>query len=565
MTTPAEIEADATTVAAIAEALRAFAKALRANQLYLPNNPTRQRALEIAQTLFQQVWLYADPITLAIRETELLWRDHVVYRDAERGTDGLPFLLYRDGLRELQVRTGFETDELAELLALLQRARTAQPDEDDLVTLLWVGDFTFVRYRHVETGTDAELPLMLAGSDGIATFSTTGPQLATANEEAPPLEGPPPGFVRLEDFDTTLYFLDRRELQYLNDEVRREYGTDGKRDVISILFDILETQTAERTIDEVAGYLGALLTEFIAAAEYDDVAYLLREARVTIGRARGLPPSAREALSALSDRLSEPSVMSQILQALEEGTRAPSPAVLDSLFAELRRTALPTLVAWLAGAPASAMQAAVERAAAGLAASHTGELVKLLEGSDDDTIRGAVRLAARLKSPATVNGLGRVVVRSTDHALRADAVNALGETGSVSGMQYVERAIDDAAREVRVAAFRAIANNRYTNALPKLAAAMRKRDLRSADLTEKVALFEAYGTLCGDEGVPALESVLNGRTLLSFREPPDLRACAARALGLVATPAATDVLRAAIETKDVIVRTAVQRALRGNA
>ena len=92
-------EVNAVALNAIAEALRALAKALRANQLYLPNNPTRQRATEIAQSLFTQVWYHADSVSIDIRETELLWEEQVVYRDAERGSESLPFVFYRDGLR----------------------------------------------------------------------------------------------------------------------------------------------------------------------------------------------------------------------------------------------------------------------------------------------------------------------------------------------------------------------------------------------------------------------------------------------------------------------------------
>ena len=47
------------------------------------------------------------------------------------------------------------------------------------------------------------------------------------------------------------------------------------------------------------------------------------------------------------------------------------------------------------------------------------------------------------------------------------------------------------------------------------------------------------------------------------REDPDLRACAAVALGRVATDRARSVLRKAAEDKEVVVRTAVNRALRG--
>jgi HEAT repeat protein len=80
-----------------------------------------------------------------------------------------------------------------------------------------------------------------------------------------------------------------------------------------------------------------------------------------------------------------------------------------------------------------------------------------------------------------------------------------------------------------------------------------------------MALFEAFGTLCGDAGVGVLDTLLNARALLGPREPAEVRACAARALGLVGSPRALDALRRAADAKDAVVRGAVARALRGVA
>ncbi|MEP6833641.1 MAG: HEAT repeat domain-containing protein [Gemmatimonas sp.] len=558
-------EVNVVAVNAIAEALRAFAKALRANQLYLPNNPTRQRAIEVAQSLFTQVWYHTDAVRIEIHETELLWDEQVVYRDAERGSEALPFVFYRDGLRELELLPGFEHDELPTLLALLQRAKTAAPDEDDLVTLLWVADLATVRYRHVEIGGDAELPLMLAGGSGIATFTTGGPQLAVPGAESePPGDGPPPGIVRMEEFETTLYFLEPRELAYLKEEVQREFGTDGKRDVLGVLFDIIETQDANDAHHEALAVLNAWLIELIAAADYELVAFLLQEAGDTVRRTNTMSQATRDALSDISTRLSDPAVMAQLLQAIDENTRAPVASTLESLFSHLHASGLPVLLSWLASVPPSPARAAVERAATHLAASNTGELNRLLEHSDVNVVKGALRLATRLKSPAAVPGLAKVL-RATDAQLRTEAVAALGEIATPGAMQTMERAMDDDDRDVRVTALRSIASNRHSNAVPKLEQLLRNKDIQKADLSEKVALFDAYGLLCGDAGVAVLDGLLNGRSLMRFREPSEIRGCAARALGLVGTPDAMASLQRAADSKDLVVRTAVQRAGRGVA
>jgi HEAT repeat protein len=88
--------------------------------------------------------------------------------------------------------------------------------------------------------------------------------------------------------------------------------------------------------------------------------------------------------------------------------------------------------------------------------------------------------------------------------------------------------------------------------------------VRAADLTEKLAFFEALGTLADAETVATLDRMLNGRRLFG-KELPELRACAAVALGRAGSPAALAALRRAINESNPIVRSAVSRALRQEA
>lgn len=564
-TTEHEVAVSPVAVTAIEDALRAFAKALRAIQLYLPNNPTRATAIEQARAAFSRVWRVANPLEIQIKDASFVWEERTVYLDAERGTDGLPWLLYRDGLRSLHLHSGFETTDLEALLAILHKARTASPDDDDLVTLLWVADLATIEYRHVEHDAVGDMPVM-SGTDrpGVAVFAPgVAPLAVPSAETAAPGEGPPPGMVRVEDFDTTLYFLDTREALYLQEELKREYAEDHRRLVLASLFDIVEAQSSAHSQLEALRTVDQLLIEFLTLGEYELVAFALREAS-TVSRRLAADEPVLAAMRDLPARLSEPAVMSQLLQALDESARAPVASLLEGLFVELRPSALEPLVAWLGVATASPARASIERASARLAGAHTAELAQLLEHESEFVVRGALRLAAQLATPAAVPGLARLL-RGRDPKLRVEALGVLGAIASPAALQAVERGIDDSDRDVRVAAFRVIAARSHTAALPRLLDAVRRKELRAADLSEKMALFEAFGSMCGDAGVSELDTLLNARGLLGAREPAELRACAARALGMVASPTAIAALQRAADTKDVVVRSAVARAMRGNA
>lgn len=551
----------------VEEAFRALSKAFRAWQLYLPNNPMRERALDAARSSFAACLAEeGGALRVLVREGEFVVDGHVVHRELDRPTDGIPWILYRDGVRELTLHAGFESEALTPLLQILQRARQAAPDDDDLVTMLWVADLDTLHYRFVDVGGVPDATALSTHRTGSGQFDAgdygARPGVGVAAAESPLLGEGPPGVLRVEDFDSTLYFLDARELAYLQDEVRSEFGQDPRRAVLATLFDIIELRREDDVRAEAIEHIESTMIDLLAGGAYELTAFALREARITASRSEALSTVLQQRLVALADRLSDHAVVAQLLQAVDEGSRAPGAETLEALVAELRGSALSPLLAWLAQSPVGAARGSVERAVMRLAEQHTAELVRLIEGHDGSVALGAMRLSAQLRTPAAVPSLARVL-RSADVSLRLDAVLALSAIGSTGALQALEPVLDDEDRDVRVAAVRAVATHRYQAALPRLTRALARKELRSAERTEKTVLFDAFGTICGDAGVPTLDAVLNARSLLGPRESTEMRACAARALGLVGTRLAADALRKSVDARDAVVRNEVSRALRG--
>lgn len=554
----------------IQELLRLFGKAARAHQLYLPNNPVYKAAQDALRAGFLPIWEQTDELVLGFTENEVKYGGETVLEERSKGSDSLPWTFYKDGVRELRFLRGFDEEELGRLLDILQRVRKASPDEDDLLTLLWQGDFTFLRYRYVDMMVDATVPMAEGGevlTDGeelVEGGGRTGQRIDPAtyaggdDEE----EETRAGVVSMSDFDSTLYFLDEKEIEYLQTEVKREYETDLRQSVVALLLDILEQQPDADIRVEVADILDNFMLHMLTGSQFHNVAYLLREAQVASQRAAELQQQVRERLTVLPARLSAPEALSQMLQSIDESETPPSAAELEELFEQLRPTALGTVFDWLGRLQSPRIRPLLEQAAARLAGQNTAELVKLI-GSDNRAVAlEATRRAGALKTPAAVAPLARVLVDG-DAELRVAAIQALTEIGTPGAMQALERGLEDSDRDVRVATARAIQGRSYRAALPKLEAAVKGRGIRDADLSEKMALFEAYGTMCGDGGVATLDGMLNGKSLFGPRTDAELRACAAMALGKVATPGAQAALQKAANEKDVVVRNAVSRALRG--
>ncbi len=535
--------------------MQVLVKGLRATQLYLPNNPVYQRAVENIRGSFRQIWQATDDLHLDVGETDFKWEATVVYSQDQRN-ESIAWTLYKDGVRSVTLRPGVEDVEIVRFLAVLHRAKNLAADApDDLLTLLWGEDFQFIAYTFRELTTENAAPI--EAGETIASAQPVDVR-HVVEQEAPPRRE---GLVRIEDFDTTLYFLEEREVEYLRKEGEREYGQDLRRNVLAMLFDLLELQTYGTVRAELIGIVENFIPYLLGAGDFRSVAYILREIRVVLERARELIPEHRQTLAALPSRLSQPDALAQLLQSLDEATVHPTEEELSETFRELRPEALPTLMAWIPRLTNERVRDLIGNAAMRLAQEHAGEVLKALASPDPAAQLEMVRLAGRLKLPGAPEGMGPLLL-SEDRALKLAVVDALTQIASPSALRLLEAAVDDSDRDVRIGAVKFLASRGHRNAFARVEGAVTSSKLKDTDLTEKMAFYEAYGTLAGPKGIPVLEKILVAKGLLARKEDPETRACAAMALGKIRTPEARAVLEKVAQDKEALVRNAVSRALR---
>jgi DNA-binding transcriptional ArsR family regulator len=129
----------------MASLLTRLAATSRSFLLYDPHNEAIQRFITILLEQFTSALADEGPLSFQVQPLEILFEDGLVYlnRDRERS---LAFRLYRDGVRSLRFRPGFDWEELAKLLEVLSiRYTGVNQREEDVVTLLWKA-----RFRHLE-------------------------------------------------------------------------------------------------------------------------------------------------------------------------------------------------------------------------------------------------------------------------------------------------------------------------------------------------------------------------------------------------------------------------------
>ncbi len=225
--------------------LELFDWRLRTMSAFSSEHPIHAQEEEKVREGFTRLWEQLSGLPLSVTEKGLLWEaDNVLPIDDEK--EGFAWALSDAGIRFVAFFPGAEEAEIMAFLAAIHRSRSlTDEDVDDLLTLLWTADFQYIRYKAPEVVQEDEI-VVEEDRPAAASNAPKAEEVRRQVEEEVghvSTEAPTPTIVDLEAYESTLYFLDNSEIEYLKREVEHEYSQDLGGNVIALLFDTFELQT----------------------------------------------------------------------------------------------------------------------------------------------------------------------------------------------------------------------------------------------------------------------------------------------------------------------------------
>jgi hypothetical protein len=546
--------------------LRSAQKLLAALRTEPPDAEDRGRAADVLRLSFAPIWRRVPFIELTVTDQAVLWNGNPVLETAD-DREGLIAALRGGGVTGLTLVPGVESSEIHELLLAVHRARGHRGPEADLPTLLFRADLRLLRYSIEDgEGISAEQALRIgasppAPSSGSAAPTRESDAIREAVREDAAEEQRRRAIVQLEQYDSTLYFLDEREIEYLKSAIDREYTQDHAKNALALLLDTLQLRPDQDVRREVVEILADLLPHLLSEGRFDAVAYLVGEVRRVGHDAPDLRPEQKEALDRLRASVSEPRAVVQLFHALDGGGVRTTAESMGVLLRELRPQAIRQVLGWseLLGSPEA--KRAVSAALEAFFSEWPHALSRMLDAEEREVVHAALGLAVRLKLPGFVDPLAEIAGHP-DASTRALVARALAAIGNAAAFRRLLAMANDEDQSVRFEVWRTFASRPYRGALRTIEAAINGKDVEGLGRREKRALFEAYGTVAGAEAVDTLTDILQGKGPSGVRASAHTRACAAVGLGIVGTPHARRELERAAKDRDPVVRAAASEALR---
>jgi HEAT repeat protein len=519
----------------------------------------RSRAEVVLGLAFAPIWGRIASLTLDVTASSVGWNGSPVL-DAAPSTGLLLPVLQASGIRSLTLVPGVERGEIQLFLAAVDRARRSGGRAgSDLATLLFRADLAHLRYA--VGGPDAAVE-----RKGWRDAPALAPSGAVALRDAVRREAVderPGGVVRPEEFDSTLYFLDKREIEYLRAAIAAEYAGSPARAALALLFETLEARAEPEVRSEVLDVLGSLLPVLLGDGLFEEVTYLISEAR-RVSQAPDLDEQHKAALDRLRTVVSEGAALAQLFHALEDGRVQATSDGVGVLMRELRPDAVRQLLLFPEQMTNRAQAAAVAGALDAFFQEWPLALGRMLHGAERAVVHAALDVAARGKHPEFAELVAQAA-GDRDPSTRARVAHTLATIGTARSFRLLSQMASDVDTEVRALVFGAFATRPNRSALPILESALSSPDLEQRSEREKRALFEAYGAAAGADGVDVLEATLRGRARAGQKPSSHTRACAALGLGRIGTPRARTVLGELSRDRDPVVRNAVSSALRDSA
>ncbi|MGH7681557.1 MAG: HEAT repeat domain-containing protein [Candidatus Eiseniibacteriota bacterium] len=539
-----------------------FIRAVEARRLHSYDDPAVQTSqAELEERTLDCLDQIGD-IPITVDEFDLIFTGRTVYHSKTQ--DGsLAAALHRGGVHEFVIRQGVGLEELRDFVAVMKSALEVVADgPDDVVTLLWERNFRHIGYTSIpledpQPKMGKEEPVLPwpwgaledcdpeSGADGRLEgrsddwhFSAETPRSWDASE-------------------ASRFALSEVEAENIRMVARLEEANSPQDQVLEILSMVLIAEEDPKAYQEVASIMGRLIEMAIVTGD-------LARANRLMDVLRGIPTAkgtARGEFAAATDHvvreIGRRDLMVEFAAVLNHKTDVDFDA-LTTFLVHLGTSAAPTLCDLLGDINDMKMRRALCEALAITCKSNVEILIQRMDDSRWYVVRNLLYVLGRIGHQGVERALGEALYHA-DVRVRKEAVRALGGIESATSRAYLNSALRDIDRSIRILVAQLVGKRVDERAAQVLWSVIESPEFASRDQEERALFFVALGRSGSDAMVPRLERVLTRGGL--FRTEQGGKKEAALALAWIGTPAAIAILNREVKTVREDVRRAVEEAL----
>jgi predicted Ser/Thr protein kinase len=538
--------------------------ALQGVRQYGWNHPTTTKGLQAAhEDIVRSLAQAPHSVRWEVTSTNFTYDDKLLWQPDRAPLDQIPFQLFRDGIRRVQLKPGLMESELRDFAAILMRdLSSGLGAEDDSVTALWDRRFEHIAYLAIDSFAEGD-------PDEQAAFQSECEDLAGIALEHSQID------LDWEDGGLEGRAMERNLAGALREagDAASEIAVDPlTRTTLGAQLVLTADKWRERYVDAfIDGYLdssdrgdSSLLTDALREWATDQVA--LRNGGAAFELEGAILRAFTARLGDAPTRAIEPAISAVMFPAetlraiLAELTKAgrdveqalaapPSQAVIDGVARALELSPDDGLFAEACACYETLRFERVREAALAYvqrwARGHEADLGVMLPTVGAPLALEIVRLLASLKSTTAMTAL-EAAFKSPHIRVRIEALAHMPEAPAEMVRDELTKLLTDPAAAVRLEALRMVVKLNVVAAGPALVRQIQADEFHALPLPERQEWFEAVFKLNRLRAEALAIEVLNRRQYLFASEAAEqTREIAALSLASSSSPEALEALRGA--------------------
>ncbi len=518
--------------------IQTFLQTLKAFRLYEANHPILSKFLERLRRDFDHYFDEFDSFSLQIGEHRLYYRGNVVYEN-EDVKESLAFLFFKDGIREIQFIKGLEYKEMIDFLNVVRKSDLLNRMEDDLVTLLWEKDFSYITFTAVDEFMEGSATLVPATEEDLIKGleykgSLEEAKVSEGQAEPPPLpiqEGverainPAPGQSLVQACQLT-----SEEKETIDREARQE----EQPDYIFILINNLV---------EILLHLGEDVDAYENMISYFDrvIEYLLEQREVE--KAVALLNSLNQTMDSIMmkdkqifaiHRILENSSSSHSIELLGKAMKGNGEVHSEAIHEYLRfvtKQAVEPLCLLLGELESGKWRKKICERLTSLCREGIQPLSKFLSDENPMLVCHILYILGAIGDPSTTGYLEGLVTHR-DLRVREETLQILNKFGE-KGKDLIRGFLTDSVSGIRSKAALFLARSAKGEAVKSLTDIILSENFYKRDYKEKASFFRALGETGSKEVIPLLKGISKKRRFFQREKWNEMRQCAVNTLKML--------------------------------
>lgn len=557
------------------EVIQFFGKAFSLLKVYPRDNPSVKNSINIFIEKMKEFLDEYEELKITIEEFSFSFNGEIIFQDEEK-KKSLPFLFFKDGMRELSFHKGLEREELQDLLEIIKENSDLPHEDSDIVNSLWEKDYPNILYFALDEflesdigGVEGEIGFSIDKQEfSKGTINLTPEDIKEVHKRSQALgvhveKEDEEGERKHQDsssFVSQFASISEGEIPEIDYMLSNSREPSRISELVTLIFEVFFLEETKEQFAATLNVLEQCHQEGLHKAEFAFASSILSQMEELREMLSGQSEEKCKLLDNLLRKIKDESSLTT-MKKLFLGGRIVD---LDSFFQYLTLIGPKTIP--LIGALWEDIKDPLVRLKASNFLCEIGQedldsLVRIVQDNKVSLTKEVIAILAKIGDRKVIPHLENFV-SFKNKAIKLETIKTLGKIEDETSNQILLKFLSDEDEEVRTVA---LMNLRYLGDKTALDSVMKlalDKNFNKKRVTEKKAILHFLARTRSEEVYPFFQNILKKSTILAKSKIDETRLCAVSALEIMATPKAKEILKEGTQLRNKMIRQVCKLILR---